>query len=414
VAREEYLMATNGVHEFDLAVNNVFVFDGCNKLLTAVSIGVRNGVIGRISHEALQGRQTMDAGGCWLAPGLIDCHVHLFDAAHATDPETMGQHVRLELPKNLQSFLDHGITTVKSVGDPVPELLATRARLATGQLVGPHLLMTGVGITAPDGHPSMTVYGRNPWYRKRATGEVDTIEAARSVVAEMAELGMDAIKLLLQGSCRCCGEPVYKWHGQVPILRLKSKVFEAAVDEAHKYGLKATVHTYEQDRAIEALEAGADGVEHGIVGEVISDERFIELLLRNNASYVPTLWVYPVPQAMQNLATVSQAGVRVALGSDSFAPTIKIEGFDSGNFGANSIVEAERMQAAGLSAIDVLRAATSQAAVHLQRHDIGAIDEGKCADMVLFKKDPTETVQHWRNPLAVISQGRLVVNRTNA
>jgi imidazolonepropionase-like amidohydrolase len=129
---------------------------------------------------------------------------------------------------------------------------------------------------------------------------------------------------------------------------------------------------------------------------------------------VPTLWVYPVPEAMQNLATVSQAGVRVALGSDSFAPTIKIEGIDSGNFGANSIVEAERMVTSGLSAIDVLRAATSQAAVHLQRDDIGAIGEGKRADMVLFQKDPTETVQNWKNPLAVISQGRLVVNRTQA
>jgi cytosine/adenosine deaminase-related metal-dependent hydrolase len=125
-----------------------------------------------------------------------------------------------------------------------------------------------------------------------------------------------------------------------------------------------------------------------------STHRFVDLLLRNNASYVPTLWVYPVPEAMQNLATVSQAGVRVAVGSDSFAPTIKIEGFDSGNFGANS--------------------ATSQAAVHLQRDDIGAIGEGKRADMVLFQKDPTETVRNWKNPLAVISRGRLVVNRTQA
>src|ERR1700732_1326885 len=133
------------------------------------------------------------------------------------------------------------------------------------------------------------------------------------------------------------------------------------MQEAQRRGLKATVHTFEQDRAIEALECGADGLEHGIVGEVISDDRFIELLLRNNASYVPTLWVYPIREAMRNLATVSQAGVRGALGSDSFAPTIKIEGFDSGNFGANSIVEAERMVASGLSAIDVLRTATSQA-----------------------------------------------------
>jgi hypothetical protein len=71
------------------------------------------------------------------------------------------------------------------------------------------------------------------------------------------------------GACRCHGEPEYKWHGEVPIVRLKPQVVEAAIDEAHRHRLKATVHTFEQDRAIEALECGADGVEHGIVLEVI-------------------------------------------------------------------------------------------------------------------------------------------------
>ena len=407
-------MTANGDHAFDLVLNNAFVFDGREKLPAPVSIGVQDGAIGRISNGILQGRETVDASGCWLAPGLIESHVHLFDPENATDPEKMAQYVGVELPKNLQSFLDHGFTTVKSVGDPVPELLAARSRLAAGELVGPRLLMTGVGISAPDGHPGKTIYGRNPWYRMRAAGEVDTVAEARALVAEMAELGMDAIKLLLQGACRCRDEPEYKWHGEVPIMRLKSRVLEAAVDEAHKHGLKATVHTFEQDRAIEALQAGADGVEHGIVRELISDDRFIELMLRNNASYVPTLWVYPLAEAMKNLATVSQAGVRVVLGSDSFAPTITIPGFDSGTFGANSIVEAERMAASGLSTIEVLRSATSHAAVHLQRDDIGAIGEGKCADMVLFRKDPTEAVRNWKDPLVVISQGRLVVNRTQA
>lgn len=407
-------MTANDGQAFDLVFNNAFVFDGRETLPAPVSIGVQDGVIGRISNLPLQGRETVDASGLWLAPGLIESHVHLFDAEHATDPENMAHYVEAELPKNLQSFLDHGFTTVKSVGDPVPELLALRSRLVAGEWVGPRLLMTGVGISAPDGHPGKTVYGRNPWYRLRAAGEVDTIDEARALVAQMAEIGMDAIKLLLQGGCSCRGEPEYRWHDQVPIMRLKSRVLEAAVDEAHKHGLKATVHTFEQDRAIEALQVGADGVEHGIVRELISDDRFIDLLLKNDASYVPTLWVYPYAEAMQNLATVSEAGARVVLGSDSFAPTITIPGFDSGMFGANSIVEAERMAASGLSAIDVLRSATSHAAVHLRRDDIGTIAEGKCADLVLFRKDPTEAVRNWKEPLVVISQGRRVADRTQA
>jgi len=134
-----------------------------------------------------------------------------------------------------------------------------------------------------------------------------------------------------------------------------------------------------------------------IVSEVISDDRVIELLLRNNASYVPTLWVYPRPEAMRNLAIVSEAGVRIVLGSDSFAPTITVPGVVTGMFGANSIVEAERMVEAGVGPIEVLRSATSRAAVHLERKDIGVVAVGACADLVMFQADPTQSITNWKD-----------------
>ena len=396
---------------FDVVLNGGFVFDGEESLSGPKNIGVRDGLIAEIADSPLSGRETIDASGLWVGPGLIESHIHLFDPQNSTDAHGMAEYVGADLARYLQTFLDHGFTTVKSVGDPVPELLATRVRLHSGDLVGPRLLMTGVGITAPEGHPSKTIYGGNPWYRSRAAGEAGTPEEGRALVAEMAELGMDAIKLLLQGGCRCHGEPEYKWHGHVPIIRLKSTVLAAAVDEAHRHGLKVTVHTFEQERAIEALEAGADGVEHGVVGEVISDDRVIDLLLKNDASYVPTLWVYPTPEAMQNVKLVSDAGVRVVLGSDSFSPGISVPGVISGMFGENSIVEAERMVQSGMTPLDVLRSATSRAAVHLRREDIGTVAVGKCADLVLFRGDPTESVENWKAPRAVVSQGRVVVNR---
>ena len=403
-------MRTDEDGPFDVVLNGGFVFDGEKNLGSPKSIGVRGGQIAEIADGPLSGRETIDARGLWVGPGLVESHIHLFDPQNSTDPHGMARYVGADLAQYLQTFLAHGFTTVKSVGDPVPELLATRVRLQSGELAGPRLLMTGVGITAPEGHPSKTIYGGNPWYRSRAAGEADTPEAARALVTEMAELGMDAIKLLLQGGCRCHGEPEYKWHGQVPIIRLKPRVLEAAIDEAHRHGLKATVHTFEQARAIEALEAGADGLEHGVVGEVISDHRVIDLLLKNDASYVPTLWVYPTPEAMRNLALVSEAGVRVVLGSDSFSPAITVTGVVAGMFGANSIVEAERMVQAGMTPLDVLRSATSRAAVHLQRKDIGTVAVGACADLVLFRGDPTESVDNWKAPRAVVAQGRVAVN----
>jgi imidazolonepropionase-like amidohydrolase len=393
---------------FDQVFRNTWLFDGTDLHTKPVNVGVLNGRIARVSDTPLEGVEVIDATGCWLTPGLIESHIHLFDFANATGPAAMDHYIDKELPKNLRSFLDHGFTTVKSVGDPLPEVSEVRARLASGDLFGPRLLMTGVGISAKGGHPSMTVYGRNPWYRQRAASEVGSAGESRDVVGQMAEQGVDAIKLLLQGGCHCCGEPEYRWHGLIPIVRLQKDALCAAVEEAHRLGLKVTVHTFEQERAIEALEAGADGLEHGIVDAAITDHRVIDLLLANDASYVPTLWVYPRAEAMRNLATVRDAGVRIVLGSDSFAPTIQLEGVECGAFGANSIVEAERMAKAGLTPLEILRSATGQAAVHLGRTDIGRVVEGAAADLVLLRRDPLASVENLKNPILVMLGGKTV------
>lgn len=69
------------------------------------------------------------------------------------------------------------------------------------------------------------------------------------------------------------------------------------------------------------------------------------------------------------------------------------------------------MQAFGLSAIELLRAATGNASIHLNRPDIGAIGEECSADLVLFRDDPSASVQNWKEPLVVVSRGRFVVDR---
>ncbi|KEQ53910.1 Amidohydrolase family protein [Sphingobium chlorophenolicum] len=402
-------MALSSQDRHDIAINNACLFDGLNVRTGRFNVGIRDGAIVTVSEERLAGDEEFNVAGAWLSPGLIDSHVHLFDPISCVDEQSMNTYLDDVLPLHFQSFLRYGVTTIKSVGDPVPELLTIRERLRLGVCSGPRFLMTGFGLTAPGGHPTRTIYGRNPWYQKRAAGEADSPEAARERVAEMAELGVDAIKLLYQGGCACHGgEPDYRWHGMVPINRLKRPVMEAAIEEAHRRGLKVTVHTYEQDRAIEALEAGADGVEHGIVGEDISDDRVFELLLRNDATYVPTLWVYPTPEAHRNVGRVAAAGVRVALGTDSFSPTIKVEGVDAGQYGSNSIVEAQRMVKGGLSPLEVMRTATVQAARHLGRDDIGSVAEGLKADLVVFRGNPAADIENLWNPSLVIADGKVV------
>lgn len=396
----------------DIVLANASVFDGVQSVEGRRNIGIRAGRIVAVDENELDGQAHFDLGGQRVLPGLVDSHVHLFDFRHADSAEAMSLFVKDGLPARLREFLAHGVTTIKSVGDPTGESLDARRRIRSGELIGPRLFVTGKGITAPGGHPAATVYRLNGWYRALATGEVDSPDQARDVVAGLAEAGVDAIKLLYQGACRCAaGEPPYLWRSKltaavVPIMRLKPKVLEAAIGAARARGLPATVHTFEEGPAIEALEAGADGIEHGVVADRFSGARLIDLLLSRRASYVPTLWVYNEVASRENLARVARAGARVVLGTDSFV------GY--GDFGINTVVEAERMAAAGMEPSAILRAATSAAAEHLRQPDLGRISPGAAADIVVYDRDPIADIAALRSPRLVVAAGRIVCHRPEA
>ncbi|MGC8918922.1 amidohydrolase family protein [Streptomyces sp. PG2] len=111
----------------------------------------------------------------------------------------------------------------------------------------------------------------------------------------------------------------------------------------------------------------------------------------HDVTYTPTLWVDDAhPDARANLRKVAEAGVRLALGSDTFS--------GRGLFGANTLEEAELMVAAGLSPAQVLAAGTSGAARACVRPDLGAVAPGKRADLLLLDADPTADIGALRRP----------------
>ena len=396
------------VENLDLVIKRAHVFDGEKMLSGLKEVGVRGGEIVAVSDDPLEGELSIDAGEGFVLPGLIDTHLHLINFAVVTSPETWDTYETGELRASLDSFLQFGITTIKSVGDPTTEILDVRARLASGALRGPRLLATGSGITAVDGHPATTIFGSNPWFRARSTGEVDTRQQMRDLVHHLADRNVDAIKLLSQGGCWCPGSPQYIWRNpafdrEVPIVRLRPDLMRAGVEVAHERGLRVTVHTVDQQPAIEALEAGADALEHGVALETITDKKVIDLLLKKDATYTPTLWIHENPEAAANLKTVADAGVKVVLGTDSFS--------GRGRFGENSVEEAEKMVAAGVTTLQTLRAATSMAAVQLVRPDIGRIKPGKRADLIVLASDPLAEISHLRTLMVTIQGGRVVVDK---
>jgi len=394
---------------YDLVISRARVFDGRQALTGLYDVAVDGARIASVSAEPLRGRQEVDAAGGWVMPGLIDTHIHFYDVRAVSDPDSMRAFEENELPGRLGLFLDHGITTIKSVGDPTDGILATRARIAAGTLSGPRLLATGCGITGRGGHPAATVFGDNPWARERFTREAGSVQEIRDLVHHLADRKVDAIKLLSEGACPHSGGPKYLWQNPafpdgVELERLPLDLLRAGIETGHERGLRVTVHTTQQAAAREAIEAGADGLEHGVTVEPLTDRSLIDLMLEHGITYTPTLWIDDAhPDARGNLRKVAEAGVHIALGSDTFS--------GRGLFGANTLEEAELMVAAGMTPTQVLAAGTSGASRQCVRPDLGTVAPGKRADLLVLNADPTTDIRNVRDLRVVILNGELAVDK---
>lgn len=394
---------------YDLVISRARVFDGHQALAGQYDVAINGSEIASISAEALRGRQRVDASEGWVVPGLIDTHIHLYNTHGVSDLDSMRTFEENELSGQLELFLNHGVTTVKSVGDPTDGILATRSKIAAGTLPGPRLIATGSGITGRDGHPAATIFSGNPWARERWTGEVDSVQQIRDLVHHLADCKVDAIKLLSEGACAHSGGPKYLWHnpafpGSAELERLPLDLLRAGIETGHDRGLRVTVHTTQQAAAREAIEAGADGLEHGVTVEPFTDHSLIDLMLERGITYTPTLWIDDAhPDARGNLKKVAEAGVHIALGSDTFR--------GPGLFGANTLEEAELMVAAGMTPTQVLAAGTSGASRQCVRPDLGTVAPGKRADLLVLNADPTADISNLRDLSMVILNGRPVLDK---
>ena len=165
-------------------------------------------------------------------------------------------------------------------------------------------------------------------------------------------------------------------HDGNPVKRLPKDLMRVIIDDAHRHGLRAIVHTWAEDEVRDAIEAGADGVEHGVQTTKLSNPHLAELLCDRGAFYVPTLQLFELygqqldlSAAQQNLKCMSDRGVKIALGTDSFGDATP---------GNRTIRELELMVQAGLSTEKVIRAATIDAATYVDLgDDLGTVERGK-------------------------------------
>ncbi len=384
-----------------MIIKHARVIIGNGEVLPSASVVIKDGRIEQVSAEdvTISGAQVIDAAGQSLMPGLIDTHMHIFYSFESGE-QVYRSLLANQVPGYMKSFLQYGVTTIKSINDPLDIVLELRQQLQDKKIPGPRLLTVGPAFTAPDGHPAISLAANDPWLRGQLVIEVNNADAAREAVRNLAAKKLDAIKLIYQGGTMN--------NGTLEIQKLSKEVMQAIIDEAHKNNLRATVHVWYEQDAIDVLEAGADGLEHGLVGVHLTGNRLAELLKEKHAFFVPTLQVAgtspnkdELPIAQQNLKALFDAGISIAMGTDMHC-ALQVPG-------AMEIDELELMQQAGLTPNQIIVAATHNAAEHLGLlKDIGTIETGKIADLILVDGDPSQNISDVRKIVYVFQAGNIV------
>ena len=373
--------------------------------------------------------RVVDLRGRTVIAGLIDAHVHLLLAPEVVDEPSLRNFERTALPKILTGFISHGITTVRSTGDPLPYIAQLRDRLERGELVGPRLLITGPEPSSPGGHPATTVCRDNPFCRQNLAREIESEEQARQVVRELARAKVDALKVVVDDVV-----------AKVPAL--SDAVISALIDEAHRTGLRVIAHvsvTKDVATARGLLDLGLDEFVHPPVADPADVSQIAGMLVGRNVPVTTTVsnWdAYrdttgvergfwggnpPYTLAMRQfferwLKTVrgfADAGVKLVVGTDWVLRRHAGNGFvlDDPRIlpGALTLYEMEVLHRAGLPTPAILTAATRNGAEALGIIDkVGTIAEGKLADLVVLDGDFLQDFSALHRTVAVLKGGRVV------
>ena len=269
------LLTATAAHAQTTVLRGARVIDGTGGApLDNATMVVRDGRIVAIGSSANtpvpDGAEIVDYGGKFIIPGLISAHSHvgIFVGLRAAGENYNRESILRQL-KQLEAY---GVTTVMSLGLNGPLFYELRPELHAGRVPGADLFGADRGIGVVGGQPSAAVVPVADNQVARPEG----VEAARLAVREMANRKADMVKIWLDDA------------GRLLPTKVTPEVYSAVIDEAHKNGLRVAAHIYDLDDAKAIVRAGVDIIAHGVRDKPVDDE-FIDMMKARSLWYVATI-----------------------------------------------------------------------------------------------------------------------------
>jgi enamidase len=373
----------------NLVITNARVIDGIGNVVDGGSIVIRDGRIVSVSlgRVGAGGAPMLDAKGMTVLAGFIDAHRHVMGG-------NAERWLKEEAALRMREFLEAGYTTLMSGGGPFPGILELKRRVDAGELQGPRIITSG--RVDPDNFK---------------TGDL-----ARAEVRKQAQAGIEIIKARIDPR---------------PSDEQKT-ILAAVVDEAKKHRLDVMVHAVSVPAMLAALDAGAAKLVHTPHGSWLSLEEAKKVAasgvetLSTIGFGVPVFGVFnqdnvptfrdgkPWPEGIidgggrgreagekaVNGRTLWDAGVTYGFGTDT-------------NYHPREGLKHElRALSLMFSTRDILKLMGPNTAAFIEKsRDLGTIEPGKLADLVIVEGDPLDLITNLLNVKVVVKGGTVVVDR---